>query len=1708
MPNSSKTVTFNTSKDVIINSHNVAFTAISPSNTTSQAFDEEILRVVRLTDHAKLPTRGSSGAAGFDLYSAYDYLVPSRGKVLVKTDLQLEIPKGYYGRIAPRSGLALKHFLDVGAGVLDADYRGNVGIVLFNFSNTDYHVKVGDRIAQLLVEKICIPEVRECLALEDTERADKGFGSTDISEVNQSLPHVKMTDVDQSTSSDSDVTKSIHTEQDITTSTLPEEEDIDLYMTQGKAYLLNASIGYIETQVLIDSGAQCGIMPKTFYNNLPHKYEKIATATIHGLNGDSKAFKVKVPLQIGSKSYSWPFYVVPHDSPIILGWEFMKSTNCIIDFQSNGIVLDGEQFPLKTLVKNRKHVELAKVKVSKVQCIPPNSAAYLRVKFDRPLGKHKDFLIEATSCKTKALLGNTLVKGGRFAYVSVINDTDQSVKFSKNQHLGIATEIVEIAPEFDGEQFTFDPITKTWHFNPADCYSKDCDTDVYHSCPQEMDTSTQKAPQENFNPSSNEPQYSQYPSKEIPGKFNIVEAILQDHIQDDMTPTEWEDKLSEVSATIPDHIRKLYVDGCEHLDVIESTKLGLVLNAFADVFSEHDFDIGCFKGVTHEINTGDNPPVKQKLRRSIKALQMNEKEHLDNLTSHDIIEPSASEWASPPLMVAKPDGSIRYCIDYRELNKRTVKDSYPLPNIAECMDTLAGNVYFSTLDMLSGYYQILISEKDKHKTSFLTRYGLYQFKRLPMGCCNAPATFQRAMNLMLRGLTYISVLAYLDDILVLGKTFDEHLTNLAEVLSRFRAFNVKLKPRKCCLFRKETKFLGRVISVNGISIDPEKVEVVRNWSIPETKKQLQMFLGFANYHRDHIDHYADISAPLYQLTQVKTPFVWTNTHTESLVALKEAVITAPCLSYPQDEGHYILDTDASHIAIAGCLYQMQNGQEKPIAFSSHTLLPEQKRYCTTRKELLAVVRYTRHFRNYLLCRPFTVRTDHNSLVWLTTFKQAEGQLARWMEELAQFDMKIVHRKGIKHTNADALSRAYKDDQCQEYLIGLTPDQLPCHPCHYCTRAHQKWHDFIENVDNVIPFGKRQLNAKRCHRKTKEKVNIYDHLEDSHILTLYSENLEQFETVLLEETTPAVDDQRTSISDDCQAFSVANTSLTMASINDQSRSLTAQASSKNDSATSQAEDDQQINWLHQYDAETLQKAQEEDPSVNKVIKWLQSGESPLQNDIFSQSFTTKSLWKNRALLEQKNGVLHYRWIDPYTSDRLLFVVPKLFKKEVLFLCHSSRIAGHLGIEKTTEKCRQKFYWPGMTKDIALYVKGCAVCNRSKHSVRHPKANMKLYHAGQPIERVHIDFLGPFVVSSQNNRYILVISDQFSKWVECIPLPNQTASTVAYHLFKHFIANFGCPYYLHSDQGRQFESSLFTSLCQLLEIVKTRTTPYHPQSNAECESKNRLILQLIRVYVEGKATDWDWYLPFLNFTLHTTVNRTTGFTPAMLLFGRELTMPFDLLFDCSPPKSTQYTPEEWAQKITDTIAECHEYARSFMNTAQLRQKNQYDMTSKETKYKVGDYVLKREYSTKRGSKALGPLWSGPWLVVEAHPPIYSVEAKKSLMTLHHDRLKRCTDQNIPNYLKERRKELLPDQTVSDDSDEDFLPPTAMKPPAVETPKPLFAKPVQGKSRDINHPIDDIEIDTEHSVHDLGSLFAPVRTRFGRQTKIPDRLQYHQF
>jgi len=734
---------------------------------------------------------------------------------------------------------------------------------------------------------------------------------------------------------------------------------------------------------------------------------------------------------------------------------------------------------------------------------------------------------------------------------------------------------------------------------------------------------------------------------------------------------------------------------------------------------------------------------------------------------------------------------------------------------------------------------------------------------MPFGLTGATGSFQRLMDCVLSGLLWKSCLVYLDDVIIFSKTFEDHQTHLEEIFAALHNANLKIKPSKCKFFKDEVVYLGHTLTRTGITTEDSKIDKIRDWPIPKNVRDVRSFLGLANYYRTFVPKFSEVAEPLIRLTEKSNDFAWTEDCDSAFQALKDKLSSPPILAYPDFSEDFILDTDASNLGMGAVLSQMQDGKEVVIAYASKKFSKAQRNYSVTRREMNALVYFCVYFKKYLLGKKFRVRVDHSSLKWLFGLKEPEGQVARWLEILADFDFEPEYRPGKLHGNADALSR---HPQC------------------------------VYQVSSV------NMSSEQGKDKRIAKV----------------------------------------------------------------RDFIARGSARPDWAT------------------------------------FQPGDRDL-----------RSLWSQWDSLIVRNNVLYrvFKGDNDVLSNQI--VLPFHLRGEVLNLLHDHQSGGaHLGISKTLNKIKSRYYWPGYRKDVAIWVLKCTDCMGRKGPKRKPRAPLKTVISGFPMERLAMDILGPLPLTRHDNKYVLVVEDYFTKWVEAFPLPDQEASTIASVLVESIFCRWGSPLYLHSDQGKNFDSLLLKEVCKLLGIEKTRTTAYHPMSDGLVERYNRTLLNMLSHYVNDRHNDWDDALQPVMLAYRTSVHESTGFTPHFLWTGREVNLPIDIMFG-----SLQDTPRgdvgKFAWDLKQKLHSGYELARSFLSKSQERQKEVYDRTKHFRSYEVGDRVGVFFPNIKLGrTKKFAKPWKGPFVISRKLNDLnYEVKpcgSNKGKVIVHFNRLMSWPDE----------------------------------------------------------------------------------------------------
>lgn len=923
-----------------------------------------------------------------------------------------------------------------------------------------------------------------------------------------------------------------------------------------------------------------------------------------------------------------------------------------------------------------------------------------------------------------------------------------------------------------------------------------------------------------------------------------------------------------------------------------------------DIFAKDASELGLTNLGSMNIDTGNHPPVRMRPYRVSPQIKQEISRQIHDMLDHDIIRPSTSAYASPVVMVKKKSGEYRFAVDYRRLNAITTTINYPLPRFEDVIDMVGNAKYFSTMDLVSGFWQIPIAPESRHKTAFISHEGLFEFNRVPFGLKNSPVVFQHIMETALRGLHYRNVLVYIDDIIVFSKDFDSHIENLQEVFDHLRGAGLKLKPSKCHFGVKQVAYLGHILTKHGVMADPEKVRLVKEFPEPRNQKELRGFLGLANYYRKFIEGFAATAAPLTKLLTKDTNFIWDNDAQKAFDVLKTKLTTAPILAYPDFDKEFILYTDASANAIGYVLGQRDDDKrERVICFSGRGLRASEKNWSVSEKECLAVIEGIKYFRVYLANTRFIVKTDHKAIEFLKNVKEPNGRLGRWIIFLQGYNYEIQYKPGSKHGNADSLSRRPYPE---------TPED------------DEEEAGEIPKVWAIREEKGQEENLREFCKIEKGEDKIEDKCKDSK-----SDNSTQTDQII---DVHVEEDWR------------------------QEREL----------------------FIASLETDTIQRLQREDDQLKQMIDYIEKNILPDDR----KEARVIIMEAQDHLIDE--GILYHLWY-PRTggtkNQRVVkqVVVPKVLRNDILLANHDSLLAGaHQGIDRTYQLIRYRYYWPHMYNDIVQYTKTCLECQASKRVIGEKRPPLSPLPVTALFQRLHIDFLGPFELSPEGFKYILLVIDAYSKWPEAFPLASTEATEVAWVLYKEIFCRYGAPDTLLSDRGQQFMSKLVNELCSIFSVTKLKTSAYHPQTNAQAERFNSFLTQSLRTVCSENTQEWPKKIPGILAAYRVTpCSQSTQFSPYFLLFKRECRLPLDVAL--IPPSTLPANAETCMKGIIDSFQITQNIVKDNIKKAQEKYTRYYNQNAQQHKFTVGQKVWVYNPQVKKGkSSKLQRKWYGPYYI----------------------------------------------------------------------------------------------------------------------------------
>lgn len=925
----------------------------------------------------------------------------------------------------------------------------------------------------------------------------------------------------------------------------------------------------------------------------------------------------------------------------------------------------------------------------------------------------------------------------------------------------------------------------------------------------------------------------------------------------------------QTDKLLEENLQRLRLD---HTNNEEREKIYKLCEEYKDIFYCDKLPLTFSNQVKHKIRTHNEDPIYVKPYRQSPAQSDEINKQVERLLQDNVIQESHSPWNAPVHLVPKKldaTGELKYrmVIDFRRLNDITVNDKYPLPNITDLLDKLGKSSYFSTLDLASGYHQIEIEEQDRQKTAFSTQYGHFEFLRMPFGLKTAPATFQRTIDNVLRGLQGLHCMVYLDDIIVFSSSLEEHLQKLRAIFDRLRVTNFKVQLDKTEFLRKEVLYLGHTITKHGIKPNDDKIHAVLNYPLPKTTTEIKSFLGLVGYYRRFIKDFAKITQPLTACLKKRNKIIIDQRYIDAFNQCKELLTNAPLLQYPDYDKPFVLTTDASNVALGAVLSQGQIGHDKPVAYASRTLSDTESRYSTIERELLAIIWAIKHFRPYLYGRKFLIYTDHRPLAWLHSLKDPNSKLTRWRLKLQDYDFEIIYKNGKKNTNADALSRIKvnalgSEDDDQSMQVNVDPKE-------------QQLKDHLDDVVRAI----ERLSGKKEHNDSS--------------------------TVTISDPSDTASASPMTTSDIISISSSENTpKYPIPPPSDSSKSQTIHSALDLESTG--------IPILHE--------AIDTKPNQILVFEWFKKDMQvrdishdkqkilevflPINNPDLVKDFLKRYIrpkikyfiyFEHREHRRQFSDIIIQLFkkdmIQFYEcTERVVYIEDEGEQKAVVKANHEGKTC-HRGIKETLVRIRRAYYWNNMQETVSAVINACEACRKMKYDRKPIKPMIQLTQTQDaPFQEIFIDL---FTIEG---KYYLTLIDAFSKLGQAIEISNKSTPEVVRALIKYF-SYYGTPTKISSDPGTEFNNALLKEFLDMYKIELHIGTPNNPNSMGLIERFHSTIIEIYRLAkYDRKCTDAASVMSYSIMAYNHTIHSTIKLTPFEVVFGHtDSSNPYNVDFE---------------------------------------------------------------------------------------------------------------------------------------------------------------------------------------------------------------------
>ena len=1041
------------------------------------------------------------------------------------------------------------------------------------------------------------------------------------------------------------------------------------------------------------------------------------------------------------------------------------------------------------------------------------------------------------------------------------------------------------------------------------------------------------------------------------------------------------------------YLASLSPDASLRLDGQDNPAFENLQQKFKDVLNGAPPGLPPDRGMELELETGNHPMPRSRPIKRLSDGELTElRKQLTDLLDRGWIQHSTAGHAAAVVFARKPDGSWRICYDYRGLNAITRPAVEPLPHIDALLDSTRGSCFFTKLDLASAYHQLSVREKDRWKTSFRSQLGQFEWKVVPYGLQGASSLLMRVMNAALtagagpegphgmdnthrgripgaRGPLGRCAVVYMDDILCFSPTLEQHLLDVEEVLATLRRHHLFAKRSKCEFGRQELGFLGHRLSAAGVSVDPRKVQSIREWATPRSCTEVRRFVGLANYYRRFVEGYAELAAPLTALGSPNARFEWTAKAQTSFEALKHALSTAPVLRTFDPTRRAVLTTDASGIAVAAILTQPDDeGHQHPIAYESRKLTTTERAYPAHTLELLAVVHALRVFKHYLLGsnapRPagctsdFDLRTDNQAITWLKTNRHLNKMYVRWLDDIADFNFDVTHVPGAKNPSDPLSRRGFADG---DGPAAFTGDPDPESQQELFSRLGR------DAPDTPGPAGLAVIREERARTRRDAASVFATCLPGGGQLPPPNGPPAGGIPVFV-----AMDGARLALS--------TGTTTAQTPVNRPDGHFLAPEFVER--------------WARQILVDPI-FAPVMQGAADSLGKLVDRTGAPLQDPSKPP--------KGGSFLV-RCGLLYRR--GQGEADRLCIPMGGGLREQVLRECHDGPLSGHFGRSKTSSLVRRLAFWVGQDVDVAEYVRSCQTCQRTKAEHGGPRG--LLHPLPLPTRRggmIGVDWIAGLPTTAGGFDMIQNHVDLLSGKVHAVPTrASATAKDAADIIVEMCMrSGDGMPDVIVVDHDPKFTSALFSAFVKSMGSCLIVGSAYHKNTNAKVERANGVIGDTLRAVANGRKDDWDQHLPFAVFAINNAASTVDGsLTPFFIDRGAHPRLPLSAPVDSG---QAEESPTDYALRMR----RMERMVRELLLAAQLDRKAKLDAGRVDTVFKVGDQVLLRtkELLDAADIGKLRPRWDGPFTVIATPSPnAYTLALPRRMQgspTVNVDRLK---------------------------------------------------------------------------------------------------------